>query len=91
MSHHDPAADSAGVWVVTELPAAQSQLSDSLLFPDGFAWPASDRKFTPLFPEDNELLPQRDAGWIWIERAMRGVREMHQDEAARKEVADRLF
>ena len=87
MNHHDPAADSAGVWVVTELPPAQSQPSDSLLFPDGFVWPASDRNFTPLFPEDNELSPGDD----WIQRAMQGIRRMHQDEAARKEVADRLF
>lgn len=87
MNHHDPAADSAGVWVVTELPPAQSQPSDSLLFPDGFEWPASDRKFTPLFPEDNELSSATD----WIPRAMRCITRMHQDEAARKEVADRLF
>lgn len=70
MNHHDPAADSAGVWVVTEQPPAAAPPLDAL-----------------RLTEDNELSPATE----WIQRAMRCIRRMHQDEAVRQAVADRLF
>jgi hypothetical protein len=42
--------------------------------------PASDRKANPLWN-----------GSAWGRRALDGIRQLHQDEEARKEVARRLF